>query len=72
MAFFKKALDGSIKLTSGKYAGKTIDEIAKRDPDYLRWARKDMTVGLPLELFETIEKIMISHGIAFRIPRKKS
>lgn len=72
MAFFKRASDGSVRFNGGKYDDRTVDDVAMLDPKYLRWARRDMTVGVPDDIFAEIDKAMISHGVTFQPPRRKS
>lgn len=71
MALFKRAEDGSVRLCGSKHAGKTVDEVAREDPKYLRWAWRDCTVGLPLDVYEEIEMTMKVNGVPFMESKKK-
>lgn len=72
MAFFKK-LGERVVFASGRHAGEDIVKVAREDPKYLQWARRDRTIGLPLNLFEFIENVMLSNSVPFsnRKPRKR-
>jgi uncharacterized protein (DUF3820 family) len=41
-----KTLNESDVLTFGKYAGKTVKEIVKLEPAYIRWLQKNYTIKL--------------------------
>jgi hypothetical protein len=44
------------KITFGKYNGKTFDEIADIDPDYIIWLNENVkTVKLPQEFVNAVE-----------------
>ena len=44
------------KITFGKYRGKTFDEIANIDPDYILWLDKNVKdVKLPKKWIECVE-----------------
>lgn len=71
MGFFKKT-EAGVVFNGGRYDGKTVDEVALLDPGYLRWARKDMTIGVPDDVFDIISSAMIANGIPFTAGRKKT
>lgn len=72
MSFFKRAADGSIRFAQGtKHAGKTLDEVAKLDPKYLRWARRDVALWASDDVALAVDQAMRSNGVPFQPPRKK-
>jgi hypothetical protein len=73
MGFFKKVAGGNVVFNGGRYNGKTVDEVARLDPKYLRWARKDMTIAVPNDVFDVISAAMVANGISFTPePKKKA
>ena len=70
MGFFKKTASGVV-FNGGRYDGKTVDEVARLDPKYLRWARRDMTIGVPDDVHASIEAAMQANGVPFTEPRNK-
>ncbi len=66
MSFFMKTASGSVVFNGGKYNGMSVEEVARIDPDYLRWARKDMTIGVPDDVFDLISNAMVANGISFK------
>jgi hypothetical protein len=71
MGFFKKVASGEVVFNGGRYDGKTVDEVARLDPQYLRWARKDMTIGVPDDVFDLVSAAMVVNGIPFSPGRKR-
>ena len=72
MPFFKKEADGSVSFAVGtKHAGKTLDEVGRADPKYLRWARREMALWAPDDVAQAVDKAMITNGVPFSAPRKK-
>lgn len=71
MGFFKKTASGAVVFNGGRYDGQTVDEVARKDPQYLRWARKDMTIGVPDDVFDAVSAAMTVNGIPFTARRKK-
>jgi hypothetical protein len=71
MGFFKKVAGGEVVFNGGRYDGKTVGEVARLDPQYLRWARKDMTIGVPDDVFDLVSAAMVVNGIPFSPGRKK-
>lgn len=71
MSFFKRASDGRVVFNGGKHDGESVDQVALSDPQYLRWARRDMTLGVPDDVFESISNAMIANGVPFTVPKKK-
>jgi len=71
--FFRRAENGSIVFTtqSQKHKGHSIEDVARTDPNYLRWAWRDRTVGLPTEVFEKIGEVMETFGISFTRGKRK-
>jgi hypothetical protein len=71
MSIFKRASDGSVQFSTGtKHAGKTLEEVARLDPQYLRWARRDMAIWAPDDIAQAIDKAMITNGVSFTKPKK--
>lgn len=73
MAFFARDQKGRVVFTgsSKKHAGQPIEKVAREDPGYLQWARRERTVGLPLDIFEAIENVMTLNGVPFnRTPKR--
>ena len=71
MGFFERS-KGAVIFTAGKHKGRPIDDVARTDPNYLRWARRDMTVGVSDAVHAEIDKVMISNGVPFTVTRKSS
>jgi hypothetical protein len=71
MSIFKRAANGSVGFSAGKHAGKTLEEVARLDPKYLRWARRDMALWAPDDIAQAVDTAMISNGIPFSIRHKK-
>ena len=53
------------------YHGKSAEEVAEIDPNYLRFARRVGTFGLPVEDLDAITEIMTRHHISIIKPRPK-
>jgi hypothetical protein len=66
MGFFKRASDGFVVFNGGKYDGRTVEEVARIDPKYIRWARKDMTIGVPDDIFDAVSSAMVAAGVSFK------
>jgi hypothetical protein len=72
MAFFRKEANGSVCFAPGtKHAGKTVEEVSREDPKYLRWARREMALWAPDDVAQAIDKAMITNNVPFSIPRRK-
>ncbi len=75
MAFFKLGSDKKTVVFSEhskKHGGKTIEQVAREDPKYLQWARRERTVGIAPEVFDAIDDAMRMNGVPFTVGRKKS
>ena len=72
MSFFTKNDKGQVIFTasSKKHALETIEKVARTDPGYLQWARRERSVGLPLDIFEAIENVMQTNGVPFSRNKK--
>lgn len=70
MGFFKKTENGVV-FNGGRYDGQTMDEVARKDPKYMRWARREMTIGVPDDIFASIEAAMQANGVPFTEPKNK-
>jgi hypothetical protein len=69
--FFRRAGDGNIVFgPSSKHKGERIEDVAKSDPNYLRWSWKERTVGLPTDIFEKIGEVMETFGVSFTRKKK--
>jgi hypothetical protein len=68
---FKRLEDGRIILNGAKHLGENIIDVARTDPNYLRFAWRDCGVGLPPDLFSEIVDVMKTNGVPFARPRKK-
>lgn len=55
----KRREDGSVEVCFGKHGGKTVEEIARNHPDYLRWVYGEIT-----ELQEYLDEIVPEIGAA--------
>ena len=52
------------KITFGKYSGKTFEEIANIDPDYISWLDKNVKdVKLPKKWIKCVERNSELHDI---------
>lgn len=52
------------RLDFGHYAGQSIDELAERDPDYLRWlARHPSGARYRVEIERVLGPMPIVHGL---------
>ena len=72
MSFFEKRADGAITFAHGtKHAGKTVEEVSRTDPKYLRWARREMAIWVPDDVAQAIDKAMTTNNVPFSVPRKK-
>jgi hypothetical protein len=70
MATFTLGSDGQLRMAEHtKYGGKTVDEVARLDPNYLRWARDEGLVGCPEPFFEKVEQAMVRNGVPFKKPQ---
>ena len=71
--FFKRASDGTIVFSerSSRHPNEKIEDVARTDPSYLRWARRAKTVGLEVALFDAISDAMVKCGVSFTDPRRK-
>lgn len=72
MSFFKMA-NGKVVFSeySTKHRGETIEQVARTDPNYLRWARRECTVGVAPEIFDAIDDAMVTSGVPFAAPKRK-
>lgn len=68
---FKRLEDGRIVLGGVKHLGEDIVDVARNDPNYLRFAWKDCGIGLPSDLFSEIVEVMRTNGVPFTTPRKR-
>lgn len=72
MAFFKLGSNGQVVFgEKSKYRGKTVEEVARLDPQYLRWARRERSIGITEEMFTRIDDTMTANGVSFTQGRKR-
>jgi len=65
MALFKLAADGKPYFArASKYAGKSLDEVARLDPRYMRWVGKaSLEYPMTLEESEALALVLQTYGI---------
>jgi len=73
LAFFLQDANGTIRFStrSKRHPNKTLEEVALCDPRYLRWARREHTVGHDFVL-EAIDQTMTKLGVPFSEPRHRT
>lgn len=74
MPFFKLSSDKKLYFTdqSKKHNGKPVDEVARTDPHYVQWARRERMGGLAPEFFDVMDDVMRSNGVPFTTKKKKA
>jgi hypothetical protein len=72
--FFKMSGDKRLYFTdrSRKHNGEAVDEVARVDPKYVQWARRERMGGLPPECFDVMDDIMRTNGVPFTNKKKPS
>jgi hypothetical protein len=55
----------------GRYGGKTVEEVSRLDPAYLRFMRRKQTLFVEPGVIEGIDAIMVKNGVPFEIPKKR-
>lgn len=65
MAFITQSPEGHWVFGSGKHAGKTLETIAREDPNYLQWVWREPKVygHLPDNAAYALEDAMVAAGI---------
>lgn len=73
MSFFKMGSGERLVFSehSKKHGGKPVEQVAREDPKYLQWARRERTVGMAPELFDALDDVMRVNGVPFATPRPR-
>ena len=58
-----KKVDGEWVFVHGKYQGKTLEEVAGNDPNYLKWVHSKASEDLPNDAYYTLEDVMEENDI---------
>lgn len=74
MSFFKLNDKGQLSFGeySKKHGGETVEKVARADPKYVQWARRERTVGLAPNLFDMLDDVMTANGVPFSSKKKNS
>lgn len=64
----KRKKGGTVVFVAGKWAGKTLQEVAGSDPSYLTWVYKKASADLDQELFYKLKDTMKDRSIPFEFP----
>lgn len=64
--------DGVIVVLGRKHAGKTLEQVAQEDPNYLTWLRTgDRLASVPDDIFYGLQSVMEAFGIAITTRGKR-